>query len=364
MIIVTNDSFIKKAKDVHGDKYDYSLIDYKDSKTKVSIICKKHGIFYQCTNSHLNGHGCSECSNNLKMTTEKFIEKCDKVHNYKFDYSLVQYENNHIKIKIICPIHGVFDQRASSHKRGVGCKKCSDESIRYNALDTEKFIEKSKNIHGDKYDYSLSEYTGVFNNIKIICKVHGVFEQLPNNHFKKLGCPKCSGIKKLTQDEFIEKSRLIHSNKFDYSLVQYKNNRKKVKIICPNHGVFEQEPSSHMNNGAGCPFCLNSKGEVKIKNILDNYKLEYIQQYKFKDCKDKNKLAFDFYIPEKNICIEYDGKQHFEPIKRFGGSCGFEIVKKHDIIKNKYCYSKNIKLFRIKYDENIEEKLKEMLFLI
>ena len=301
------------------------------------------------------------CKNNIKLTTDEFIAKSKEKHGDKYDYSLVEYKNTNSKVKIICIKHGEFEIRPSHHKNGVGCKKCSDELIRYNVLDTNKFIERSKQIHNDKFDYSLSVYTGIHKNIKIICKEHGVFEQLPNNHFKKLGCPKCSGIKKLTKEEFIERSNIIHGNKFNYDLVEYKNNSTKVKIICPIHGIFEQQPVSHMNNKSGCPNCLNSKGEILIKKILKELDIKYLPQHKFDDCRDKNKLAFDFYLPNKNICIEFDGKQHFEPIKRFGGIVNFVITKNHDEIKNNYCKNNNIKILRIKYTESIEEKLKNIL---
>lgn len=301
------------------------------------------------------------CKNNIKLSNEQYISECKLIHNDMYDYSLIDYKNSNSKVSVICKKHGVFEIRASNHKRCVGCKKCSDEMTRYNSLNTEKFIERSKKIHDDKYDYSLSVYDGIHKNIKIICKEHGIFEQLPNNHFKKLGCPKCSGIKRLTKDEFIEKSNEIHNNKYDYSLVDYKNNSSKVKIICPTHGIFEQSASSHMNGKSGCPNCLTSKGEKSIKNILNKLNINYISQYKFSDCKDKNILSFDFYLPSINLCIEYDGKQHFEPIKRFGGIDNFIITQKHDEIKNNYCENNNIKLLRIKYTENIEEKLKNII---
>lgn len=275
--------------------------------------------------------------NNIKLTNEEFIESAKKIHGDKYNYSLVNYKNSKEKVKIICSKHGEFEIRAHHHKNGVGCKKCADELPKYNTLTTEEFIKRSHKVHGDTYDYSLSIYVGIHQNIKIICKEHGVFEQLPNNHLKKLGCPKCSGIKRLSKEEFIEKSKKYHNDKFNYDLVNYKNNRTKVKIICPVHGIFKQTPSSHMNNKSGCPFCLNSKGENIIKEKLNILQIKYLQQYKFDDCRDKNKLAFDFYLPSNNICVEFDGKQHFESIKRFGGEDGFEIVKKHDKIKNKYC---------------------------
>jgi hypothetical protein len=295
---------------------------------------------------------------NIKLTIEEYIYKCNIIHKNKYDYSLTSYKNSEGKVIVICPTHGQFVIRASNHKRGVGCKKCADELNRYNRLDTEEFIKRSKNIHGDTYDYSVSNYIGIHTNIEIICKEHGIFEQLPNNHFKKLGCPKCSGIKRLDTDEFITKSKDVHGDKYDYSLVNYINNRTKVNIICIKHGIFSQSPSSHINNSSGCPYCCSSKGENLIKNYLNNININYIHQHKFADCKDKKILSYDFYLPDYNLCIEYDGLQHFKPIKRFGGLEGFNIVKKHDKIKNIYCKSNDIMLLRIKYNDNIEKKLK------
>lgn len=296
--------------------------------------------------------------NNQKLTTEEVINRFKKIHGDRYNYSLVDYKNSHSKVSIICNEHGMFQMRASHHYDGHGCKKCSDSKERYNTLSNVDFIERSNKIHKNKYDYSLSEYNGIHTKIKIICKIHGVFEQLPNNHFKKLGCPKCSGIKRLTNEEFIENSIKIHGNKYDYSLVNYKNNHTKIKIICKKHGVFEQTPSSHMNNGSGCPYCLNSKGESFIKNFLKKLNIKFYSQYKFNKCRDKYLLPFDFYLPDHKLCIEYDGKQHFQPIKRFGGEDNFILTQKHDKIKNEYCIKNNIHLLRISYKDNIEEKLK------
>jgi hypothetical protein len=166
---------------------------------------------------------------------------------------LVDYKNTYTKIKIICPVHGIFEQRTSNHLRGQGCKQCGGTK----KLTTEEFIKKAKTIHGDKYDYNLVDYKNTYTKVKIICPIHGVFKQKPSDHLRNNGCPECSGTKKLTTKEFIEKAKAVHGDKYDYSLVKYKNTKTKVKIICPIHNTFEQRPNSHLK-GFGCPECRQS----------------------------------------------------------------------------------------------------------
>jgi len=165
--------------------------------------------------------------------------------------------------------------------------------------------------------------------------------------------------KKLTTKIFIEKAVQVHNNKYDYSLVEYKNIKTKVKIICSIHGIFEQTPNNHPR-GNGCPKCNDSKGENNIIQVLKKYKIDYIFQKRFKDCKNKYPLPFDFYLPKYNLCIEYEGKQHFEEIKYWGGIKRFKYIKQNDEIKNNYCKTHNIPLFRIAYFNNIENKLQEL----
>ena len=341
-----NENFITKSKNIHGDKYDYSLVDYKNNKTKVKIICIPHGIFEQRPNDHLNGNGCPICANKYKPTTDEFVSKSKNIHGDKYDYSLVDYKNNKTKVKIICPTHGIFEQRPTNHLYGQSCPTCS------NSLTTEDFVNNSKNIHGDKYDYSLVQYKDYKTKVKIICPKHGIFEQTPNNHLKGKVCYKCVCTYKKTTEEFVKNVTKIHGDRYDYSLVDYKNNITKVKIICPTHGIFEQRPNDHLN-GNGCPCCKTSKGELNIKMILDKNNIKYIQQHKFDDCRYINPLPFDFYLPHLNTCIEYDGIQHFEPVVFFGGERGLSILQRTDLIKNNYCMDNNIILIRVDYKGNL-----------
>ena len=157
-------------------------------------------------------------------------------------------------------------------------------------------------------------------------------------------------MKKLTTEIFIQHAQKIHGNKYNYSKSIYVNGNIKMEIICPIHGSFWQKSWSHIS-GRGCPICNSSKGELKIKRILDKKSIKYIQQKKFDECMKIKPLPFDFYLPENNICIEYDGRQHFEPIKMFGGNKAFKIRTENDKIKNQYCYDNGIKLIRIPYWE-------------
>jgi hypothetical protein len=342
---LTTNEFIIKAKKIHNDKYDYSLVDYNDSHIKVKIICPEHGEFEQFPYSHLNGYGCSECGYRRK----NFVENAKKLYGNKFDYSLVDYKNTYTKVKIICPIHGEFEQFPQPHLK-YGCALCNREN---------KFIQNAKLIHNDKYDYSLVKYINDENNVKIICSIHGEFEQLPKYHIRGNGCKKCSDdIKRLDTDNFIMRAKKIHGNKYDYSLVKYVGAFDKVKIICPTHGEFEQKASEHINNNRGCPFCKESLGEREITKFLTDSNILFTRQKKFKDCINVLKLPFDFYLPKYNICVEFDGIQHYIPIKYFGGIKKLIYTQNNDKIKTDFCIKNNIQLIRIKYDDNIIDKLK------
>jgi len=343
---MTNDEFIDKSKQIHGDKYDYSLVEYIGVKNKVKIICSIHGVFEQIPNVHLTNHGCKKCQNDKhRLTTERFIEKSKQIHGDRYDYSLVEYKKtNKDKVKIVCKEHGMFIQSPSDHLYGMGCKKCR-------IMTTNEFIERLKNKHGDKYDYSKVIYNGAKTKVIIICSKHGEFKQNSYNHLTKYGCPKC-GIDKrrLSQSDFIERSKKIHGDKYDYSLVDFVDTNTKVKIICKEHGIFNQTPTSHSHNH-GCPSCNESKGEKEVNKFLIKNKILFERQKSFDKCRNILPLSFDFYLPKYNTCIEYDGKQHFEPPIQWGGEKYLKQINKTDNIKNNYCENNNIKLLRIKYTE-------------
>jgi hypothetical protein len=219
-------------------------------------------------------------------------------------------------------------------------------------------IKKSKNVHGEKYHYDDNQiYTGN-GYLKITCKTHGDFIQTISNHLKGKGCPKCNGKNKTTGDivnEFIN----IHGEKYNYSKVKYFGIKNKVTITCPIHGDFSQSPEEHIK-GCGCPICKESKGERKIRLYLIEKNINFIPQYKFDDCKHILPLPFDFYLPDHNLCIEYQGEQHFKPVKIFGGVEKFNLTLKRDKIKENYCLKNNITLVIIPFYQSINKKLNNL----
>jgi hypothetical protein len=342
IVKMTRDEFIEKAKKVHGDKYNYDNVNYVGSKTPVEIICHKedkngneHGPFLQIPNSHLSGKGCQECrKENMRVlrlsNTDEFIGKAKKIHGDKYDYKNVNYVGNKTPVEVIChnkdendKEHGPWMTTPNLHLTGSGCRKCGWETgSGHNLSNTEEFIEKAKKVHGDKYDYDNVKYTKSDEDVIIVC------------HRKD------------------------------------KNNKE--------HGPFLQMPHNHLK-GTGCPRCNNSKGENKIEQLLKQQGIYYIDQYKNEYCysfKGKNKnrkctlLKFDFYLPKLKIMIEYDGLYHFKKYHTNTDE-GFMSDVLHDREKNSFTKLKGIKLIRISYLDmnNIEEELingfksKEQLYL-
>ena len=350
----TTESFIKKSNEIHNNKYDYSETIFKHTEEKLIISCPLHGKFEQRAASHLYGRGCKKCGINSVASSnttsqEEFIKRSKEKYNDKYSYDELIYKSHSKgKITLTCNIHGSFQIKAIKHFIGNngGCKKCGNVE----KMTNHEFIERSNKIHNNFYDYSLSNCIKSSEKIDIICPKHGLFKQKINSHLIGSKCPKCV-LNIRTKDELIIELNKIHNNFYDYSLLNYINSSEKIDIICPKHGLFKQKFYSHLS-GHNCPKCKSSIGERLINIFLDNKNINYNKEYRFNNCRsNKNSmLKFDFYLSDYNICIEYDGKQHFEENKFFGHS-SFKTIQENDIIKNKYCIDNNIKLIRIKYTE-------------
>jgi hypothetical protein len=258
---LTTRAFIEKARTVHGERYDYSRVEYSGSEGGVIIICSEHGSFTQKASSHLYGSNCPKCSG-FQKASEQFICRARTIHGERYDYSLADYSAAHTPTVIICPEHGEFSQTPNNHLRGKGCNKCGYlVGSTKQRSELEHFLSRARAIHGERYDYSRVEYQGSSRNVTIICPVHGEFSQLPLNHYRT-GCNKCGAsltAASLGSDkqEFISKAFILHGERYDYSKVEYKKSRIKVIIICPEHDEFMQTPNSHLM-GAGCPHCNQS----------------------------------------------------------------------------------------------------------
>jgi rubrerythrin len=230
----------------------------------------------------------------MKYTTQFFIEKAQLIHNNKYDYSKTEYINDKTKVCIICPIHGEFWMLPSNHIHKThpqNCPLCSHPSKRKT---TEDFIVESKQVHGNKYDYSKVEYINNKTKVCIICPIHGEFWQIPSDHLRGSGCKFCNiklPTKKkplMTTNEFINKAKAIHCDKYDYTDTIYKGSKIKVKIICPIHGAFTQKPNNHLM-GQGCPLCGRNETTQKIKltqkEIIKRFTKTHGEKYDYSQVK-------------------------------------------------------------------------------
>jgi len=228
-------------------------------------------------------------------------------------------------------------------------------------------INRANIVHNNKYDYSLvKNYNSMHDYQDIICPVHGIFSLPLHWHINKgRGCKKCAIYNVTdTREIFIDKSNKIHNFKYNYDKVDYITSRKKVIITCLIHGDFYQKPCDHINSKQGCPICNESKGEALISNILKSFDVYFKREKTFPDLKYKSLLYYDFYLPDYNVCIEYDGEQHFKSISHWGGDKLFKKLKLRDNLKNEYCKNNNITLLRLKYTESeidIKYKIQNIL---
>jgi hypothetical protein len=305
-----------------------------------------------------------------KLTTQEVIERFKNIHGSTYDYSLVNYQGDSKKVKIICRYHGIFEQQPACHGRQKqGCPECGRKKvnniIKTRLIGNDKFIERIEKIFGNnKFDYSKLDYQGAHKDVTLICKDCGNVETKdPRSFYCGYGCLKCRpkkrNPKQVTEKQFIERARKIHGKKYDYSRVIYTGISNKVEIICPKHGSFFQEPNVHINMKCNCPECNVSKGEENIGIWLNNKGIKYQFQYKVKI--NNSNHYYDFYISDYNIMIEFNGLQHYKPIKFFGCQEGFNYLQERDKIKEKYCLENQIKLLIIRYDDNIEEILNKTL---
>ena len=291
-----------------------------------------------------------------KLTWEEIVKRGNNIHSNKYIYNLQIYKNGLSKIKIECPDHGIFLQSIESHLQGRGCPKCA-RNIPY-TVDTLK--EKLFTLYEDKYIYNLSNFKNNESKIDIICDIHGAFSMKVSNHLYGQECKFCSCCV-YSNSKFIEICKLKHNNYYAYNKVDYKNQKSNILITCPKHGEFIQNARSHLR-GHGCISCNSSKGERDIGIFLNELHIDYEKQKKFKNCKFKKSLIFDFYLPDYRVCIEYDGKQHFSPINFFGGEKSFRYQKIRDNIKSDFCKKENYYLLRIPfYEVNIKEKITHYL---
>lgn len=280
----TLDNFIKDAKNIHGDKYDYSKVEYVDKKTNVCIICPKHGEFWQKPYAHLKGSGCLKCIIDDKKSNENiFIEKAKKKHHNKYDYSKVEYINNHTKVCIICPEHGEFWVTPNNHlsKYDIGgCPKCKKKKIgEIKKKSLEDFIKESNIIHNKKYSYDKVDYNRTDEQVIITCPIHGDFIQRPQDHLRGHGCPKCANQQSLPEEEIYNHiSSIIGEKEIKKRINTILNKNLEIDIFIPkyNFGIeynglrwhtekFGKDRYYHLNKTVEC-----EKKGIKLIHIFED----------------------------------------------------------------------------------------------
>lgn len=296
-----------------------------------------------------------------RLSQSQVIERFISLHGNKYDYSKSVYVNDYTKIEIKCPKHGVFFQTHLAHFRAKqGCPACGNVKkgvTQRKTLDMliTHLIKKTSKEFVNNLDFTKTQYKGMHQKIKVRCKRSGILMNIPPATLQRgLCCKKC-GLNAFLKTYhvihspiFINKAKRIHGDLFDYSKCNYINSEIPIIIICKYHGEFKQRPAGHLS-GRGCPTCCASQGEAKIARYLKEHQIGFIHQYKVKI--ENSWHWYDFYIPDKNLIIEFHGLQHYMPVKFFGGKKSFKLLQERDQIKLDYCKKHNIKVLVVPYKQ-------------
>ena len=416
----TKKQFVAESQEWHGDFYDYSRIELTNIHKKVIIICPIHGYFSQKPSKHQRGQGCKKCKGREVWNQDDFLKKAKKLHGALFDYSKVTYKKTNIKVEIICrACNNHFLQTPNSHFHGSGCPKCAghvpmtddifrdllreehDNQIvaleeykgsshklrfRHNICGHEwknqpghvlnrhqgcrKCKDFKKRLSQSSFELRLTEqhegriialesFVTTTTPIKVKHLDCGRIWQTEPRTILRSGCIKCMNISRTkTNEEFLAELNEKHFGEI-IALEPYKNVRTNIKVkhsICGH--IWRPNPSDLIAKGHGCAKCASSKGNRDIDHYLSERRLNFIREQRFESCRFKNPLPFDFYLPEFKVLIEFDGVQHFSVVDYWGGEKGLEDRKMRDQIKNNWAKKNKMRLFRIRYYENINQKMK------
>ncbi len=302
---------------------------------------------------------------------ERFVEQARAKHGDRFDYSTSQWLGFVKPISLVCRKHGPCMTTPKAHLANPsgGCAKCRQQLLHCAlSLGTEEFIRRAREVHGDRYDYHLVQYKDTSDPVVIVCREHGPFRMKPCRHLSGRGCKKCAfhrigHERQLPFWDFVERVMEVHGvNRYQYELKDFVNMHSKISIECPKHGKFLQTVASHLR-GSGCPRCVQSAGEQRLRETLQMLDVEFVEQAKFPDCRDRYPLRFDFFVPDQRLLIEFDGRQHYENSELWGGEEELVETQRRDAIKNRFAERKGYRLLRIPfYDyDNIEDILLDEL---
>lgn len=303
------------------------------------------------------------------MTTEEFVDRARARHGDRFDYSRVEYTGSRHRVEIHCDIHGPFWQNATNHLRGYGCPACSlERRAETYALSTGEFIGRARAVHGDSYEYSRVGYVDAATPVEIVCPIHNsVFLQAPKSHLSGAGCPPCAHERQSrentsTTDEFIARAEARHGDRYDYSRAVYTRSAEPVEIVCRAHGPFIQIANNHLN-GNGCPGCKESRGEAAVRAVLERYDVKFSSEWTPGGTGKERRYRFDFAIPDQRVLVEFDGLHHRQPVRWSSSMTQDEAdanlvsTQRRDAIKTAWAAANGWTLFRLTDVATVEEDL-------
>lgn len=370
--MIDKEKFIQLSRNVHGDKYDYSKVEYNKVVDKVCIVCPIHGEFWQSARQHYKGQGCPKCgiesrSEKKSDTVESLKEKFIKKFGDKYDLSLITtYTDSKTKVPLICheknedgTEHGVFYIAPNYLLLGQGCPVCGNLKKGQDRKLSQEDVEKRIKELFPNYDVSKLEYKGTQTKVTVGCPKHGYFKITPDSLFNGCGCSKCgnerAAIKQTkTTEEFITEAKAKHKDYYSYEKTVYVNHNTPVTITCPVHGDFQQKPFDHLS-GCGCRLCRATVSNLEIE-IYDFIKSIYHGKI-IKNCRSLIKgRELDIVIPDKKLAIEFDGlfwhceknikdrNYHLDKTKKCAGA-GYQLIH---IFEDEWVYKKDICKSRIR----------------
>jgi len=352
------DNFIRSATERYQGAYDYSQIDFVDSKTPVELNCETHGNFRVRPAAHLNGQHCRSCkklanaASNREKTTAIFVNKARLVHGDIFDYSRATEIDESGRCVIICPNHGAFWQFRGNHLEGRGCQLCSNEA---RTTTVAEFIERARAVHGDAtFDYSrVEQFKSTQGRVLIICPDHGEFLQAARDHMRGVGCSQCSQLRsKVTFAEFVARARTAHGDRYEYLEDSWGAERGFVTVICPDHGAYRQNWYNH-SIGMGCGRCRSfvSKPEIEIFELISEAASEEVLQ---SDRKVICPKELDIWIPELRLSIEFNGTAYHDKAAWADSRSGDSWSRERE--KSAICAAQGIRLLQVWEDDYKLEK--------
>lgn len=342
----------------------YKPFKYENTKTRIHLKCNVDNYCWNVSYNNFiyNKRSCPKCSNTVSPTQQEaelnVFQRC-LVKNFSL-IETFKYKNSQTKIHLKCNVDEYEWYTSYNNLNKTGCRKCCKTAkLTYKEFE-KNILKRCEEVNCQVISPIIYKNASSKIHLKYNIDKYEWFPEYNNFVNSRNGCPKCNNVGKLSQN-VMENNIISRCDEMNYSLIDNVvciGNKTKFKIKC---NVCSSEWMPNYNNfyykKTGCPKCNQSKGELNVLNYLNFNNIQYFREYKFDNCKYKRKLPFDFYLPKYNLCIEFDGEQHFNSQNCWGGDDKLKIIRIRDEIKNNYCLENNINLIRIKYDENIEDIL-------